>query len=186
MWAYRVALGIILALNIYFAISYVLTAALSNAPQEVSYPYVEDSFTPKGSTRPHDLQDTPPVTFTPSGGTVEIKRWDPQRREMAVRLTTPSVVRLKTYNFPGWKAEVNGKETPLLRDRDGVQILPLEPGIHQIKVSFVNTPPRTAGTALSSLSFAIIVALIVFDYYRRKKRSRKDPETSHRTNTQDT
>jgi hypothetical protein len=178
VWAYRAALGVVLALNVWFALSYVLIPALSNGPQQVSYPYVEDSFTPKGSTRPHDLADTPLVTFRPEGGAVEIKRWDPQRREMAVKLTTPAVVRLKTYNFPGWKAEVNGKETPLLSDRDGVQILPLEPGIHQIKVAFVNTPPRTAGTVLSSLSLAIIVALIAFDYYRRKKRGRKEPGKS--------
>ena len=73
-----------------------------------------------------------------------------------------------------------------MRDRDGVQILALDPGIHQIKVAFVNTPPRTAGTALSSLSLLLIVGLIGFDYYRRKKRSGKAPETSHRTNTEDT
>jgi hypothetical protein len=178
MWAYRAALGVVLAANVWFAISYVLMAALPHSVQQVSYPYVEDSFTPKGSTRPHDLPDTPLVTFKPEGGAVEIKRWDPQRREMAVKLTSPAVVRLKTYNFPGWKAEVNGKETPLLSDRDGVQILPLEPGIHQINIAFVNTPPRTAGTVLSSLSLSIIAGLIAFDYYRRKKRSRKEPDKS--------
>jgi hypothetical protein len=186
IWAYRAALGAVVALNIYFAVSYVLIAALSNGPQQVSYPYVEDSFTPKGSTRPHDLPDTPPVTFKPEGGIVEIKRWEPQYREMAVRVTSPSVVRLKTYDFPGWRAEVNGQEAKLMRDRDGVQILALDPGIHQIKVAFVNTPPRTAGTALSSFSLLLIVGLIGFDYYRRKKRSGKAPEISHRTNTQET
>jgi hypothetical protein len=183
IWAYRAALGAVVALNIYFAVSYVLIAALSNGPQQVSYPYVEDSFTPKGSTRPHDLPDTPPVTFKPEGGIVEIKRWEPQYREMAVRVTSPSVVRLKTYDFPGWRAEVNGQEAKLMRDRDGVQILALDPGIYQIKVAFVNTPPRTAGTTLSSFSLLLIVGLIGFDYYRRKKRGSKSPETSHSTDT---
>ncbi|HEX5735103.1 MAG TPA: 6-pyruvoyl-tetrahydropterin synthase-related protein [Blastocatellia bacterium] len=185
IWAYRAALGAVVALNIYFALSYVLVAALSNGPQQVSYPYVEDSFTPKGSTRPQDLPDTPPVTFKPEGGAVEIKRWEPQYREMAVRVTSPSVMRLKTYAFPGWKAEINGQEAKLLSDRDGVQILALDPGIHQIKVAFVNTPPRTAGTALSTFALLFILGLIGFDYYRRRKRRGKSAETSHHTDTED-
>jgi hypothetical protein len=176
IWAYRAALGAVLVLNIWFAFSYVLVPALSNGPQQVSYPYIEDGFTPKGSTRPQDLPDTPLVTFKPEGGVVEIKRWDPQYREMAVRLTTPTVVRLKTYNFPGWKAEVNGQEAKLLSDRDGIQILALDPGIHQIKVAFVNTPPRTAGTALSSLALLVIAGLIGMDLYRRRKPGRKDSD----------
>ena len=172
VWAYRAALGAVVALNIGFAIFYVLIPALSNGPQIVSYPYIEDSFTPKGSTRPQDLPDTPPVTFRPEGGVVEIKRWDPQYREIAVRLTTPTVVRLKTYYFPGWRAEVNGQEADLMTDRDGVQILALDPGIYQIKVSFVNTPPRSAGTALSTVALVLILGLIGFDYYRRRRRGR--------------
>jgi hypothetical protein len=170
VWIYRAALGAVLVLNIYFALDYVVRAALSNPVQQVSYPYIEDSFTPKGVTRPQDLADTTPVTFKPEGGAVEIKRWDPQYREMAVRLDSPSVVRLKTYNFPGWKAEVDGKAAQLFSDKDGVQMLALDPGIHQIKVSFVNTPPRTIGSVISGFAFLLILSLIGLDYYLRKKR----------------
>ena len=101
-----------------------------------------------------------------------MKRWDPQYREFAVRTEVPSVLRLKTYNFPGWKAEVNGKDAKLMSDSEGIQILPLEPGIHQIKVSFTNTPPRTIGSVLSGIAFLVVLILIGFDYYLRKKRRR--------------
>ena len=79
----------------------------------------------------------------PEGGAVEITRWDPQDREVQVRVDKPSIVRLKTYNFPGWTARIDGKAVPMLSDKDGVQQVEAPPGIHRIQASFRNTPPSS-------------------------------------------
>jgi len=105
----------------------------------------------------------------PEGAAVEITRWDPQDREIHVRVERPSELRLKTYNFPGWTARIDGAVVPMLSDRDGVQQLEVPPGIHRIQVSFENTLPRTAGTALSGLALLILPGLVVFDYAKGRR-----------------
>ncbi|HSE37855.1 MAG TPA: hypothetical protein VLG74_11170, partial [Blastocatellia bacterium] len=123
----------------------------------------------KAATHPQELPDTPQVLVEPQGAAVEVSKWEPQDREIHVRVDAPSIVRLKTYNFPGWTARLDGQIVPMLSDKDGIQQIEVPPGIHKIQASFVNTPPRAAGTLLSVLALVLIVGLSIFDHLKGRK-----------------
>jgi uncharacterized membrane protein YfhO len=93
-----------------------------------------------------------------------------------VRVDQPSELRIKTYNFPGWTARIDGKVVPMLSDKDGVQQVEVPSGVHNVQASFENTPPRTAGTVLSAVGLLIIIGLRFADRSRKRtvKTERRD------------
>ncbi|HSB10361.1 MAG TPA: 6-pyruvoyl-tetrahydropterin synthase-related protein [Blastocatellia bacterium] len=163
------AIMLVAFVNVWFTVQRVIGGTLANASDFASRPLVEENYTPRGATSPQQLPNTARVeTEPPEGAAVEVTRWDPQRREIYVRAEQSTVVRLKTYNFPGWTARVDGSRVSWLSDREGVQRLEVSPGIHRIAVSFENTPPRTAGTIMSGLALVAILGLILFHRVRRR------------------
>jgi hypothetical protein len=165
-WAYGGGLAALIVWNVLFMVQGVIRGALSNPPFTAPVDYVEAGFTPKNSTVPQSLPETPAVVVQPEGGASEIIRWEPYHRSIAVRLDLPSEVRIKTYNFPGWTASVDGEKVALSSDKDGVQVVSVPAGRHRIESWFANTIPRTAGTLLSALGLLAVVALAGLDRVR--------------------
>jgi len=114
------------------------------------------------------MPNTPSVLIKPEGGASEILKWLPTYREIAVRVDQPSEIRLKTYNFPGWTARIDGNVVPLLSDQDGVQQIAVPPGIHNVQTTFDSTFPRTAGALLSILGLTIVVGLTIADQVQQR------------------
>ncbi|HUR82700.1 MAG TPA: 6-pyruvoyl-tetrahydropterin synthase-related protein, partial [Thermoanaerobaculia bacterium] len=104
--------------------------------------YVETGFVPGRAGNPNDLPDnTPPAALAPAGGTVDIVKWEPLRRDLWVTTPRPCNLLLRTYRFRGWTARVDGRRVELGMDRYGAQLLPVTPGRHHVIVTFEN--PRT-------------------------------------------
>lgn len=169
LWFYRSLITAAIVLNVWITVGRVIDGALSNPPLVATANYIEAGFTPRGSLDPHALPDTPQVTIQPEGGTSEVVLWQPYHRQISVRVEESKRVRLKTYNFPGWIALVDGEPTPLLSDQDGVQVVEVSAGAHLIEASFVNTPTRTLGALLSALGFLVAIGLVALDRLREAK-----------------
>jgi len=174
--AYKLSLGAVVALNLWLTGYGVILGALAKPTYSPPANIIEAGFTPKDATRPAKMSDTAAVVITPEGGASEVLQWLPTHREIAVRVDQQSELRIKTYNFPGWTARIDGKVVPMLSDKDGVQQIEVPPGIHNVQASFENTPPRTAGTALSGVGLLIILGLSFADRLpkRRVKTERSD------------
>ena len=78
-------------------------------------------------------------------------------------------MRLKTYNFPGWKARIDGRPAAMSNDSDGIQTISVQPGVHKIEVWFGSTPPRMLGAALTMVAMIAIAALIAFEFYHKRR-----------------
>ncbi len=169
LWLCRASIGVTILLCLAVTVQNIVLDALSNPSLRRRANHTEEAFVPKSAAAPNDLPDTPKVVIEPRGGSIEIVRWEPYEREVNVNVEKPSRVRLKTYNFPGWVARVDDRPAPMLDDKDGVQQVEVPPGIHRIQASFVNTPPRTAGTALSGLALVLIPGLVIFDYVKGRR-----------------
>ncbi|HWO02637.1 MAG TPA: hypothetical protein VNS63_25575, partial [Blastocatellia bacterium] len=76
-------------------------------------------------------------------------------------------LRLKTYNFPGWSAHIDGEKAALSSDKDGAQVIQVPPGVHHIQADFVDTPPRRLGSLVSALGLLIMASVTALDYKRR-------------------
>jgi hypothetical protein len=172
LWALRVAFGLVVALNLWVSYNGVIGGALKNGGFVPPHDYVESSMTPKDATRPGQLPDTPLVVIEPPGGSSNIVTWTPQRREVRVQLEQPSRVRLKTYNFPGWTARVDGAGVPMASDADGIQVVEVPAGVHTIEARFQNTTPRWIGTWITLLGFITVFGLTVASRVRAHRLSR--------------
>ena len=161
-----------IAFALWVSVHGTIIGALSNPTYypkaDVVAELIEPNWTPKAGSLPQDLPDTPPVVIQPDGGSSEIISWEPQARRIAVKVDVPSVVRLKTYNFPGWTARIDGQPASLSSDSGGVQILSVQPGVHNIEVLFKNTPPRTLGAALTAMAIVMIASLLVLNNVQKR------------------
>lgn len=170
LWAYRGLMVAILALNLFFCVRVVIITALANPTFEPVQDYLEHGFTPNGSTLPENLPDTPLIVVEPLASFSEVVRWEPQSREVRVKVDAPSKVRIKTFNFPGWTARIDGEKTAISSDEDSVQLIDVPPGLHTIEVDFENTPSRTLGASFTIIGFLAVFGLSIADQLRRRRR----------------
>src|SRR6185295_13861982 len=86
----------------------------------------------------------------------------------------PAVLRLKTYNFPGWTGRVDGQPVQISSDTSGAQIINLQAGEHSVEVFFANTLPRSLGGALTGAGVLLVCGLVGADIVKRRKTSAND------------
>lgn len=123
--------------------------------------YADGVFYPRGATPPYRLSNSPAAMLTSGQGHATVLRWKPFLREVAVTASSPAVVRLRTYNFPGWTAAVDGRATTIESDPDGVQTVAVPAGDHRIEITFRSTGLQKAGAAISALGVLAILALLL-------------------------
>lgn len=67
-----------------------------------------------------------------------------------------------TYYFPGWRAAIDGVETPIRPDGPyGLITLEVPPGTHTVEVRFGDTPLRAATTWVSAGALLLTLALLL-------------------------
>ena len=175
-WAYAAGIAALIGWNLAVTVQGVIGGALLNPRMDLAASYLEGGFSPKDSTLPQNLPDTEPVLIHPENGASEIIRWEPRHREIAVRVDQLSELRLKTYNFPGWTAQIDDQKAPLLGDKDGVQVISVPAGRHKVETDFVDTPPRRIGAVLFALGLVTILTLTIVDYARRRSSEIGEPD----------
>lgn len=85
--------------------------------------------------------------------------------QMQARLDLPSEARLvfRVFYFPGWRALVNGRAVNIVPTAPhGLISFTVPAGVHSIEVAFGSTPLRDASWAISGLSVAILIGLILW------------------------
>lgn len=84
-------------------------------------------------------------------GSVAIRREGATTFVGDARLTTDAMVRVHIAYYPGWRATIDGKDTPVKPDSGGMITVPVPKGDHVIAVNFGETPFRLAADMLSIL-----------------------------------
>jgi hypothetical protein len=134
-----------------------VTAAAARAAIP-SFARKEVFFLLKGARRAADMAATPPVSCeTPCR--VQILEWSPTRRRFRVTSSEPNHVLLRTYFFPGWRAQQAGNpplSLPAAAEPGTGRILVNVPGgEREVLVDFGTTPPRVIGGGVSLLAAAV-------------------------------
>src|SRR6185369_13411209 len=162
IWVCRAAIGAVILINLALSIQKSVIRPLANPtyyPAASAYDVVESSWTPKAATYPQELPDTPLAMSDPPGAAIEISKWEPQQREVHVKADQTTIIRLKTYNFPGWIARLDGQIVPMLSDKDGIQQVEVPTGAHTITATFESTALHSAATLISAIGLVAIAAL---------------------------
>ncbi|HNS02331.1 MAG TPA: hypothetical protein PKM78_08120 [Anaerolineae bacterium] len=86
----------------------------------------------------------------------------------------PATVLFRTYDFPGWRATIDGQRVPhRTQPPYGLIALDVPAGQHQVAIRHGTTPVRTAGALISALSLA--AAAVLFFWPLRRARSGGTP-----------
>ncbi len=90
-------------------------------------------------------------------GRVEIAAWKSAERVMQIAVDEPVVLRVRTFNYPGWTAYIDGAHGEIRTEKGTDAILVNVPrGRHTIILRFVDTPVRFFSKVLSLLAFFMI------------------------------
>jgi hypothetical protein len=96
----------------------------------------------------------------PEGTAVDVLEHGPEHDRFRVTGRERFVFRIYTFYFPGWKAYVDGVETPVeIAEPDGWITFWVPEGDHEVLVRLENTPVRWAGWALTAISGVALMAL---------------------------
>ena len=122
-------------------------------------------YLPTWAYRPPANGPTGNIEFLTAKGdynTIE-KKSNFQKYDIDIKI--PGSLIIQTYYFPGWKVWVDGKEVetkPLLDPlKIGRMLINVPVGIHQIELKFTDTPIRTFGNILTTISWGILGVILI-------------------------
>ncbi len=100
----------------------------------------------------------------PQGTTVDVIAHSPTEDVFLVRTRESFPLRLYTFMFPGWRAEIDGRPAEIeIAAPEGFIVVRVPPGSHDVRVFLDSTPPRDLGgviTLASALALAALAATL--------------------------
>jgi hypothetical protein len=105
-----------------------------------------------------------------------ITRWTPLEREFHVEAGGHGAVRIATFHYPHWKAEVNGSPQPVAKDENGVIIVPVPEAPADVRVYF-DEPSYIRIASNTSAAVWLLFAIFFFSRLLTIGR-RKGPEAA--------
>lgn len=89
------------------------------------------------------------------------------RARARVQSEGPTTLRYLSYDYPGWRATVDGVPTAIRREAPlGLMLIELPAGTHEVTVEFGNTPMRSLAELLSLLALVAIVGVAAVGWRR--------------------
>jgi hypothetical protein len=110
---------------------------------------------------PTELPDEiPQAELAEDNGIVEVEEWKPEHRVIKVELTDDDELLVRTFNFPGWTAMVDGQQVPIKNSEDLADMeIELQAGAHRVTLDFLETRPRRTFRIVTLCSFGVLIAL---------------------------
>ncbi len=129
---------------------------------EAFYPVPEHynySTLPKGV--PRDVPKMDRGQLAGGNGRVIIERWSPEFRRLRVELEKADQLQIRTSNFPGWTAIVDGRPQGIKNGPVQNIVIDLPPGTHQVELSFRPTLIGRVGNWITVISFFFLISIVV-------------------------
>jgi uncharacterized membrane protein YfhO len=96
------------------------------------------------------------------GGESEILAWKSVTRAIKTDTKKDSLLRIRTFYFPGWKAYIDGIQTEIRKENDsGAMLVTVPGGMHTLELKFRDTPVRYYSKIITIFSLLFIVILYV-------------------------
>jgi len=101
-------------------------------------------------------------------GTVRVERWTANEKRLTTASATPVTLALRLLDYPGWRAQVDGKSVqPGAAPETAQMLVALPAGAHEVEVEFTSTWDRITGAIISAI-FAIL--LVAYTFFMRAPR----------------
>jgi hypothetical protein len=105
------------------------------------------------------------VSLVAGTGACRVTSWKSEEREFSVDASTPATLRIATFYFPGWKADVDQHTIPIRIEKGtGAMLLDVPAGRHEVLLRFDDTPLRRDAAIISLASLFLLAAIVtVYD-----------------------
>jgi hypothetical protein len=103
------------------------------------------------------LVETPPALARPAPAAVRVISVSDERMALDVVAEGEAFVVVADTFYPGWRANIDGRDTPVIRTDFVLRGLVVPAGTHRVELSFTSTP-AVIGRALAALA-AVALAL---------------------------
>jgi len=97
----------------------------------------------------------------------KISSYEPNRLKIDTEAEHPSFLVLSEVNYPGWKAQIDGVDTPIYQTDYLLRGVELPAGKHTVVMEY-KAPAFWKGVYVSGLTFFIVVALALYGYVGAK------------------
>ena len=166
--------------TVFTLITIILSAVPFLAPktytqkEEGFYTTNEDSTTVKREYTPIWVEEKPiqrpitPFSASPNVVVVDAREVNAKRAEVTITSDGPGSITFAQHYFPGWKAYLDGKETPIkITPKSGVMEVSYPSGNHTVQFIFSETPLRLISDIVSITSLLGIGMASI--WFARKK-----------------
>ncbi|MBI1765558.1 MAG: hypothetical protein HYR56_29430 [Acidobacteria bacterium] len=114
---------------------------------------------------PREAPPLPEAQFVNAdAGEIKVLVWQPEFRRLQVRAKHAEQLQLRTSDFPGWTALLDGRVVPSARGPVGNITLAMPAGEHTVVLEFRSTPVRRVGNWLTVVSCGLWLALVIFSF----------------------
>jgi hypothetical protein len=120
------------------------------------------------------LEGGRPLEGDPTGSTVRVERYDPDRIDLAVDSTAGGYLVLSDPFYPGWQAKVDGRPAEILRANYAFRAVAMPAGSHTVSMAF-HPGSWYAGLAISLVTL-LTLAVAAGIWFRRRARRRAGQE----------
>jgi hypothetical protein len=111
---------------------------------------------------PREVPPMPAAQFAESeAGEIEVITWQPEYRMLQARAKRATQLEVRTTDYPGWTASLDGQVVPIKRGSAGNITLAVPAGEHQVTLDFRSTPLRRASNWLTALASLVWLALLL-------------------------
>lgn len=108
---------------------------------------------------PEDLPDMDRVEMDGESVSASVVQWKPQHRVIGVKTTKATRLRIRTFNYPGWAAALDGRPISIGTDQEtGAILVDVPAGEHLLALDFLDTPARRLGVAITLPSVVTTLA----------------------------
>jgi hypothetical protein len=118
-----------------------------------------DEYTPVGADASNVDKAARLVTVDgPAQAAIHVFEWGPEAKLFTAKMSAPANLALRLFNYPAWRAEVNGHQVQATaREGTGQMLVPVGRGANRVEIKFIRTWDRTAGAWTSGLTMLVLI-----------------------------
>jgi hypothetical protein len=124
-----------------------------------------DEYTPVGADASNVDKGARLVTVDgPAHAAIHVFEWGPESKLFTAKMSAPANLALRLFNYPAWRAEVNGQQVQATaREGTGQMLVPVGGGVNRVEVKFIRTWDRSAGAWTSGLTMLLLILWRLLD-----------------------
>ncbi len=110
------------------------------------------------------------------GRETSISEWDREQRRFTVAAGVSGAVRVATFYYPYWQAEVNGAKVAVEKEEGGAMLIPINAEAADVKLEFREPLMLSLAKYFSLLSWILLAAALAISFIFSKANSASDPD----------